>query len=60
MKTILNDEELNKVTGGNTQPKYINCPRCNETIYITMEMLIKSGSLYCPHCDLSIDIDPIR
>ena len=58
MATLLTNKELDKVTGGrNNNITTLKCPRCDEVIETTMEHIIQSQSIICPHCGLKLTID---
>lgn len=52
----LTDEELRAVSGGNRTPGK-ECPRCKEFIATTIQQIISSASIVCPHCGLRLTID---
>ena len=52
----MTDEALRAVSGGNRTPG-MECPRCKEFIATTIQQIISSGSIVCPHCGLRLTID---
>lgn len=58
---VLEDSHLAAVVGGvNKSPDGLKCPRCDALIPVSMEQVIESKSLICPHCGLVLNIDPVK
>lgn len=55
--TKINNDELEKVIGGQGEAPHICCPNCGEIIYTSKEQLITPGSLVCTKCGLRLDVD---